>query len=419
MSPTYTVLLFALLVFLILLSGFFSMAETALMALNRYRLRHKARTKKPSAMLILNLLKRPDRLLGMVLIGNCFANIIASALATVLAVHFFGNEGVVISTFFLAFFVLIFAEVAPKTVAALYADRVSQLFAWPVFILLKLFYPLVWLANVISNNLLRLFGIKIITNSTEAISREELRSIVYETSGRMPSSYQNMMLGILDLNKMTVNDVMVPKHEVVGINLKLEWKDIQNQVIHSSHDWLPLYHDTINQVVGMLHARELLSVVATHNFNRETLLKLIYEPYFIPENTPLNIQLLNFQQKHKRIALVVDEYGEVQGLITLSDILEEIVGEFVTSVAGNNKVIQAQSDGSFLVDGAITIRELNRVTKWKLPTKGPRTLNGLLIEYLEALPRAGTGVKINDYPIEIIQVQKNRVKVARIFPRLT
>lgn len=417
MSHFQVIVLLIVLVLLVFLSGFFSMAETALMAVNRYRLRHKARLKKKHAVLILRLLKRPDRLLSMILIGNNCANIIASALATTLAIHFFGNEGVVISTLLLAIFILIFAEVAPKTVAAMYSDQVARIICWPVFILLKLFYPLVWLTNMLSNSLLRLFRIKVVTSGTESISREELRSIVYETSGRMPNYYQNMMLGILDLNKVTVNDIMIPRHEIIGIDVDADWKQISSAVIHSTHDWLPLYHDAINQIVGMLHVRELLPLVSNEKqFNKEAVLKMAHEPYFIPENTPLNIQLLHFQQKHKRIALVVDEYGEIQGLVTLTDILEEIVGEFVTSVTGDSKVIQAQSDGSFLVDGAITIRELNRVAKSKLPTKGPRTLNGLILEHLEAIPRAGIGMRIHGYPIEIVQVQKNRVKVARIFP---
>lgn len=393
------------------------MAETALMAVNRYRLRHQARMKKRYAILILQLLKRPDRLLGMILIGNTCANILSSALATLIAVYFFGNTGVVLATILLTFLVLIFAEVAPKTVAACYPEKVARWICWPVYILLKFFYPFVWLINTISNGVLRILRIKMTGLGSETLSREELRSIVYETSGRVPSYYQNMLLGILDLNKVTVNDVMVPHHEIIGLNLDTDWKSTCDLILKTKHDWLPVFHGSVNQIVGMLHLRDLLPNACDHHvIEKETLVKLLKEPYFVPEKTPLNVQLLNFQQKHVQIALVVDEYGEVQGLITLTDILEEIVGDFVNTVTSGSKIIQAQSDGSYLVDGAITIRELNRVTSWNLPSKGPRTLNGLITEHLESIPRAGIGLRINQYPIEIIQVQKNRVKVARIFP---
>lgn len=409
-----------ILVFLIVLSGFFSAAETGLMAINRYRLRHKARMKKRSAVLILKMLKRPDRLLGMILIGNNCSNIIASALATVLALHLFGEKAVIISTVLLTIVVLIFAEVAPKTLAALYPDQISRIVALPVYGMLKLFYPIVWVLNTISNSLLRIFGVKVSNITAEPISREELRSVVYETSGRISSQYQNMLLGILDLNKVSVEDVMIPRHEIVGIDLEQDWETILKQLSTSNYDWLPVYEDNINQVTGFLHLRELMrESLSNTTLDREKLVALLHEAYFIPEGTPLNIQLLSFQHQHKRMALVVDEYGEVQGLVTLVDILEEIVGEFTTTVATTGKIIEKQTDGSFLVDGAITVRELNRLTQFKFSKKGPRTLSGLIIEYLEAIPRPGICVRIADYPIEIVEVKNNRVKVARIFPRLT
>lgn len=404
---------------LIFLAAFFSAAETGLMAINLYRLRHKARLKVRSAILILRLLKRPDRLLGLILIGNCFSNIVASALATLLAVHFFGEKGVILSTVMLTLVILIFSEVAPKTVAALYPERISKWLSWPIFLLLKLFYPLVWLINAVSNSLLRLFHIKVTTRYAEPLSREELRSIVYETSGRLPQKYQNMLLGILDLTSITVNDVMVPQHQIIGIDLDQDWELIKELILNSTYDWLPVYHENINRIVGILFLRDLMPHILTHHtFSRESLLKIMREPYFIPEGTPLNIQLLNFQHELKRTALVVDEYGEIQGLLTLADILEEIVGEFSLDIANNTRGIQAQKDGSYLVDGSITLRDLKRMTKCALPTQGARTLNGLIIEYLESIPRAGTCIKINDYPIEIVLVQENLIKLARIFPRL-
>ncbi|MHB1947098.1 MAG: HlyC/CorC family transporter [Gammaproteobacteria bacterium] len=405
------------LAFLIILSGFFSAAETGLMAINRYRLRHKARMKKRDAMLILKLLKRPDRLLGMILIGNNCSNICASALATVLAIQLFGDKAVIISTVLLTLAVLIFSEVAPKTLAALYPERISRWVAWPVYGMLLIFYPFVWLLNGVSNGLLRLFGVKLTGNVHEPISREELRSVVYETSGRISPQYQNMLLGILDLNKVAVEDVMIPRHEVIGIDLADDWQVVSKQLTQSAHDWLPVYRENINQITGFLHLRDLMSEVLSGVLDKEKLIKVLHEPYFIPEGTPLNIQLLNFQRLRKRIALVVDEYGEIQGLVSVEDILEEIVGEFTTTVTTSGKIIEKQTDGSYLVDGAITIRELNRITQWKFPTTGPRTLNGLIIEYLEVIPRkGGVCVRIANYPVEILEVKENRVKVARIFP---
>lgn len=419
MSQSQIILFSIILILLIVLSGFFSAAETALMAINRYRLRHRARLKKRSAMLILKLIQRPDRLLGMILIGNNFANIFASSLATLIAVHFLSETGVVICTILLAFIILVFAEVAPKTLAALYPDAVSKTVAWPVSWLLAIFMPIVWLVNVVSNSLLRLFGIKFTGNITESISREELRSLVYETSGRLSHEYQGMLLGILDLNKLTVEDVMIPHHEVVAIDLDVEWSVIQQQLAESPYDWLPIYRENINQTIGILHLRELMHVsLADAVIDKNTLLKLLHEPYFVPEGTPLHIQLKNFQNERKRLALVVDEYGEILGLITLEDILEEIVGEFTTNVPSTGKNIEVQSDGSYLVEGAIAIRELNRVTTWKLPTNGPRTLSGLIIEYLESIPRAGVCVQIAGHPIEILEVKENRVSQVRIFPPL-
>lgn len=407
-----------ILALLILLAIFFSAAETGLMAINRYRLRHKARMQKRSAILILKLLKRPDRLLGMILIGNNMANIIASAIATILAVHFWGERGVFVSTIILTLVIVIFAEVAPKTIAAIYPERVAKIVAWPVYFALKIFYPLVWFVNVISNGLLRLLGFKVSSRSSEPLSREELRTVVYETAGRISHPYQNMLLGILDLNKVAVEDVMIPRYDIVGIDVDDSFENIRQQISSSQFDWLPVYRENINQVLGVLHLRDLMKkIISSVEFNKTLLMNELQETYFIPEGTPLNIQLLNFQQSRKRLALVVDEYGEVQGLLTLADIFEEIVGEFTTTIASVNKA-QLQADGSYLVEGAMTVREFNRVSQWELPQTKARTLNGLIVEYLEAIPRPGTTVRIHDYPIEIVQVKENRVKTARVFPRL-
>jgi Mg2+/Co2+ transporter CorB len=410
------VLLSIVLGLLVILSGFFSMAETALMSVNRYRLRHKARIKKHYAVLVLRLLKRPDRLLGMILIGNNLSNIVASALATVLVLNIWGEESVILSTMVLTVVILIFAEVAPKTFAALNPDRVSRFVIYPVYFMLKIFYPFVWTINMIANTLLRIFDVKVGNRQLEPLSREELRSVVYDTTGKVSRQYQNMLLGILDLNKVRVDDVMIPRHEIIGVDIDQPWDIIQKQLSVSSHDWLPVYRDNMNQLLGLFQLRQLaVSLIGGKVLDKELMLKRLIEPYFVPEGTPLQTQLLHFQRMRKRIAFVVDEYGEIRGLLTLEDILEEIVGEFTTNVASTNK-IEPQDDDSYLVDGAVTIRELNRVTKMEFPLRGPRTLNGVIIEYLEALPQAGTCVKIAGYPIEIIQVKENRVDVARIYP---
>lgn len=388
------------------------------MSINRYRLRHKARTKKGYAVLILRMLKRPDRLLGTILIGNTVANIAASAIATLLAFHFYGDAGVVVVTIILTIVILIFAEVTPKTLAALYPDQVSKIVCWPINFLQKILYPLVWLINAFVNSFLRLMRVQFSSHLTEPLSREELRSVVFEATGKVPHQYQSMLLGILDLNKVTVDDVMIPKHQIMGIDLDQPWKKVEEEIAHSKFEWMPMYRDNINQIVGVLHVRELATILSK-SLTEEILLKILQEPYFIPEGTLLNVQLQNFQQQKKRMALIVDEYGEIKGLLTLKDILEEIVGEFTSSVSVASKMIQLQSDNSYIVDGAITIREINRQTHWHLPTGGPRTLNGLIVEYLESIPRVGTCIRVAGHPMEIIDVKENRVKTAIIFPKIS
>lgn len=418
MSHSQLIILTVILVLLIFLSGFFSAAETGLMAINRYRLKHKARKKKSTAARILKLLQRPDRLLGTILIGNNCANIFASALATLLAVQLFGEKAVIVSTIILTLAILIISEVVPKTLAALRPERISNWVAYPISICLVLFYPVVWFLNAVSNGVLRLFGVNVTSPELEPLTREELRTVVYETAGRISSQYQTMLLGILDLNQETVEDVMLPSHVIVGIDLELGLEHVLKQLGQSQLDWLPVYKENLNQLVGILYLRDLVHHTLTQDIlTKEKLLTLLKEPYFIPEGTPLNIQLLNFQKEKQHLAMVVDEYGEILGAVTLEDILEEIVGEFAITVATTGKLIEKESDNSFLVDGSINIKELNRVTKFKLPTKGPRTLNGLITECLEMIPKKGISVLIANYPIEIIEVKHNRVKKARVFMR--
>jgi Mg2+/Co2+ transporter CorB len=407
-----------LLVFLILLSAFFAMAETSFMSINRYRLRHKARMKKRYAVRLMHLLRRPDRLLGAILIGNTFANMLTSSIATLIASYYFGERGALVAAVVITFIVLIFAEITPKTIAALYADPVARWLTYPVYIAMRIIHPVVVTANFISNSLLKLFRIPIETADAEPLSREEFRSIVHDTTGKISRQYQNMLLGILDLSHLAVEDVMKPVHEIAAINIEELWQEIKNNMLQSAHDALPFYRGDVNHIIGVLYARDLQRLLLEESpFNKEILLTTLTEPYFVPEGTPLNVQLNHFQQIHGKPAFVVDEYGEILGMLTLNDILEEIVGDFTSSMNGG-KLAEKQDDGSYLVDGAYTVREFNRLSRFELPQRGPRTINGLIVEYLESLPNSGTAVLIGDYPIEIIQVKDKRVKKARIFPRL-
>ncbi|OGT60124.1 MAG: hypothetical protein A3E85_03465 [Gammaproteobacteria bacterium RIFCSPHIGHO2_12_FULL_45_12] len=406
-----------ILIVLIMLSSFFSCAETGLMAVNRYRLRHKAHLKKRYALRLLQLLKRPDRVLGAILIGNTFANMLASSLATLLAYHFLGDKGALLSVILLSLLVLIFAEIVPKTFAAIYPDKVARLVVYPIIVILKILYPLVWLVNAIGNGLLRSLHIRVGDYAAEPLSREELRSIVYDTTGKMSREYQHMLLTILDLNKMTVDDVMVPRHEIVGVDIDLPWEAIIAGINASSQDWVAFYHENVNQMVGVLPLHAMLKRMLTQpHMDKEQLRQCLREPYFVPQGTTLNIQMDYFQQSQEKVAFIVDEYGEIQGLLTLNDILEEIVGDFSAGVALSKQRIKPHLDGSFAVDGAITVREFNRSSGWELPLQGPKTINGLIVEYLEMLPHAGICVLIAGHPIEILQVKANRVKWARIAP---
>lgn len=407
-----------ILILLVALAAFFSSAETSLMALNRYRLRHKARMRRAYAVRLLNLLKRPDRLLGVILIGSTFANVLASSLATLIAFHYWGDNGALLAAIVLTFIILIFAEIAPKTVAALYPDQVARIVGYPVQVILKIFYPVVWLANTMTNGMLRMLRVNVTGKAVEPLTREELRTIVYDTRGKISRQYQNMLLGILDLNDLTVDDVMVPRHELVGIDFDQSWEVIVREINQRQQEWIPFYRESINQLIGVLHTRDILKNLLTQQvLNKEILQQFFQEPYFVPEGTSLQIQLGHFQQTHAKMAFVVDEYGEIMGSLTLNDILEEIVGDFTSNVTTTQRM-QLEEDGSYLVDGSLAVREFNRASDWELPVEGPRTINGLAIEYLEALPHVGTAVLIAGYPIEIIKVKDNRVKLAKVFPRL-
>ena len=406
--------LIGLLVILLLLSAFFSGSETALMSLNRYKLRHKARTGHRGAKLAESLLARPDRLIGLILLGNNAVNISASALVGVVSVQLGGELGFAIGTALLTLVVLIFAETAPKTLAALHPERLAFPAAYVYYPLLKLLYPVVWLTNAMANGVLFVLGLRRTDTDGYALSREELRTVVYEAGARISGRYQQMLISILDLEKVTVDDVMVPHNEIVGVDLDDDIEDIAELIRNSEHTRLPVFRDTIDNVLGILHLRRLANIFTQLEFTKEDLEGLLEAPYFVPEGTPLSTQLLQFQKGRRRFALVVDEYGDIQGIATLEDILEEIVGEFTTDPAAGDVDIVAETDQSWLIQGVVNLRELNKSMGWHLPTDGPKTLNGLIVEFLETIPESGTGLKIAGYPIEIIETRGNRVQLARI-----
>ncbi len=409
--------LFTVLGLLVLASAFFSGSETGLISLNRYRLRHLVGAKNAGAIRASELLKRPDRLIGLILLGNNFVNILASSIATIIAIRLLGGDGIMLATLLLTVVILIFAEITPKTLAALHPEKL----AFPATLILKpllrVLYPLVWLLNTIPNALLRMMGVSQEEVDVHGISSEELRSVVNEAGAMIPRRHQKMLLNILDLEKVTVEDIMVPRNEIVGIDLDDSKDDILKQINTSQHTRLPVFRGDISNVVGFVHLRNVLSLRGKEGLDLERLQSVVRETYFIPEGTPLNTQLLNFQKQRRRIGLVVDEYGDIQGLVTLDDILEEIVGEFTTDpVATSSKEIYPQEDGSFLVDGSANIRELNRIMQWDLPTDGPKTLNGMITEYLETIPEAGTSLRLNGYPIEVVQTGSSSIKTVRIDP---
>jgi Mg2+/Co2+ transporter CorB len=408
--------LLGLLLLLLLLSAFFSGSETALMSLNRYRLRHRARQGHRGARRAEALLRRPDRLIGLILLGNNLVNFSAASLVALIAFQIGGEPAVAIGTMILTLVVLIFSEAAPKTLAAMHPERLAYPAALIYYPLLKIMYPIVWLTNTCSNAILFLLGARSDEEGLQALTREELRTLVHEAGSRISSRYQNMLISILDLEQVTVDDVMVPHNEIVGIDLDDPAEDIERIVRDSEHTRLPVYRDNIDNVIGILHLRKLAKL-AMQRFDEATLVGLLDEPYFVPEGTPLSTQLVQFQRRRLRIALVVDEYGDIQGIVTLEDILEEIVGEFTTDPADEVADVVKESEEAWLVDAAANIRDLNRAQGWTLPTEGPKTINGLIVELLETIPAPSTCLKIDGYPIEIVASDENRIRTVRIGPR--
>ncbi|WP_043874405.1 HlyC/CorC family transporter [Legionella massiliensis] len=413
MQLSLTTLLIFLL-FLILLSGFFSSSEIGMMSINRYRLRHLVKMNNKQAVRVNQMLSRPDKLLSVVLIGNTLANIVASTIATLIGQRLYGDAGVALATLLLTFVVLVFAEMAPKTVAALYPQQVAFAVSLPLKILQNIFAPLVQTISWISNFVLRLFGISIDKVQKEVLSGEELRSVVHEAGGFLPVEHKSMLISLLDLEQATVEDIMVPKADIVGIDLEQSWHELLEQLETAQHTRLPVYRDSIDNLVGMVHVRSILNLALEERLDMESLLKITDPPYFIPEATPLNVQILNFRKMKKRSCFVVDEYGDLLGLVTMEDILEEVVGEFTTDIADLSKDVFQQEDGSVIVDASITLRHLKRLLNWQLPMIGPRTLSGLIIEHLGYIPPSDCCLQIDNFQFEILKVSDNMIRTVRM-----
>jgi len=405
--------LFLFLLFLVLLSGFFSGSETALMTLNRYRLRHQAEQGHKGAMLARALLERPDRLIGLILLGNNFVNILASALATLIALRIGGEGALAVATGLLTLVILIFAEVSPKTLAAMHPERLAYPAAFVYTPLLKVLYPIVWSVNWVTNGMLRTLGVRQKDGQGNALSREELRTVVSETGAMLPQRSQTMLLAILDLESATVEDIMIPRNEVDGIDIRDPEEEVINRIKNAAYTRLPLFDGDMDNVIGIIHVRDALHTLLDRGLDKGRLREVGRRPYFVPESTPLYQQLLNFQREKEPVGLVVDEYGDVLGLITLTDLLEEIVGEFASDPAHSIKEIHRGEDGSLLIDCGISVRDLNRALCWKLPTGGPKTLNGLILEHMEAIPEPGTSLKLGGHPIEIIHMGESAVKTVK------
>lgn len=401
---------------MIVVSAFFASTETALMSLNRYRLRHKALSGNRSAKLTEHLLSRPDRLIGVILLGNTFANVGTATLTTVLALRIYGEAGLVAASGVASILMFIFGDLAPKTFGALHPERLALTSAWVYVVLDKVLYPVVWCANLAANSLLKLLGVSPRQGTTHSLSRDELRTVVAEAGGVIPKDHQRMLTSILDLEKISVEDIMIPRNDIAAINAGDDWDDILEQLRSSAHTRLPVYEDTLDNMIGILHLKSVAQHLAHGELTKDELIALARsrEPFFIPAGTSLNTQLLNFQRNRRRIAIIVNEYGDVQGLVTLEDLLEEIVGEFTTDPTTLHREIHREANGSFVVSGSINIRTLNRTLGWTLPTDGPRTLNGLIFEHLESIPEPGISLKLGRYQVEILQMADNIVKMARL-----
>lgn len=399
-----------------MLSAFFSGSETGLMSLNRYRLKHLAEKNHGGARRALELLANPEKLISLILLGNNFINILITQLATYIGYRVYGEAGIAIATGVLTLILLLFAEVTPKTLAATRPEKIAFPAAYVYKPLSRLMSPLVWVINWLAKIVLLPFQITQQAESGDALTSDELRVAVSETSGLIPDSHRDMLISILDLEKVSVDDIMVPRNEIIGIDLEENWNDTLKQITNLSYTRIPIYSDNIDNLIGLAQLRKILPLLMNDDFSPESLKAITRTSYFIPEGTPLTTQLINFRKNKRRMGFVVDEYGDIQGLVTIEDILEEIVGEFTTDPTALHQDFYQDTDGSYLVDGSTHIRVLNRNLNINLPIKGPKTLNGLILEHMEFIPDSGTSLKIADYPIEVMQVKNNMIKTVRLMP---
>ena len=408
--------LYLTLVVLILLSGFFSSSETGLMAINKYRLRHLANKGHRGARLAQKLLAKPDRLIGLILLGNNLVNILAASIATVIGIRLFGVNGVWISSLILTVIILIFAEVAPKTMAAFNPERVAFPAAFPLYGLLKVLNPVVWLINSFANLVLRPFRVRTNVELIEHLNREELRTLVKEGGQRIPDDHPRMLVNILDLEHATIEDVMIPRQDIVGIDLDDDWEDILTHLTQTVYTRMPVFRESIDQVEGLLHIRTIIAKLALGGLTFDDLKRSVQRPYFVPEGTTLTQQLLEFQRRERRMALVVDEYGDIQGLVTLDDILEEIVGEYTAESRAKSRDIRLLDDGNYLVNGAVSIRTLNRNHDWNLPEGDASTLNGLLLEELGDIPSGKASIRIGPHIMTVLEIKDNMIGKVLVKP---
>lgn len=408
--------LIAIIFVLIVMSAFFASTETALMSLNRYRLRHQAQSGNHSARLAEKLLARPDRLIGVILLGNTFANFGAAGLTGMIALRYWGDLGFTIATVAVSILMFVFGDLAPKTYGAIHPERLALPSAWIYAFLVRVLYPIVWIANLAANATLKALGVSPEQTATHSLSADELRTVVAEAGAVIPRRHQSMLMNILDLEKVTVDDIMIPRNEIAGLDVDSDWDDILEVLRTSPHTRLPVYSGGLENVIGILHFKRVAQALAHGTLDKEELIEIARarEPYYVPSGTTLNAQLLSFQKLRRRIALIVNEYGDIQGLVTLEDLLEEIVGEFTSDPGMLHKDIHREADGSFVINGSINVRTLNRRLGWTLPTTGPRTLNGLVLEYLETIPDVGTSLLLGDYAVDILQIADNSVKTVRM-----
>lgn len=406
---------------LLVFSGFFSIAETSMMALNRYRLKHLVKTGHRGARLAAQLLARPDRLLGVVLLGNNLINAASAALVTYLAFRFFGESELTLSlaTLVVTFAILVFSEITPKVVGATYPERIAFVSAFVLTPLLRIAYPVVWFVNLFVQGMLRLFRLRAGPDAQgQKLTLEELRTLVLEGGNYLPQKHQSMLLNLFDLESATVEDIMVPRSQMESVDIDADPEELRRQITTSNHTRIAVYDHSEDNIVGILHVRKFLNLGDAEDFSPARLRQVLRPPYFVPQGTTLLTQMQHFQEKQERMGLVVDEYGELMGLVTLEDILEEIVGEFTTqSPLATTGSYARQPDGSVMVEGASLLRDLNRRFGTSFPLTGPKTLNGLILEHFEDIPEPGTSMKLADQPIEIVQIQDRVVKSVRLLPK--